>query len=178
MSDESGRATHRGRDLSKTMDDLFPQESSRQCRVCNETVVDGRWNYCSERCRDIAQAVHRMFQWGSVRETILERDDYTCQNCGLSKADAKRAYWQTHEHAKEKADSTDEFWEIWRDYGVTEFQIFEVDHIERVADGGHSFDESNLQTLCEPCHEEKTVEENSGRGGPKPSVTLEDYVES
>jgi len=26
---------------------------------------------------------------------------------------------------------------------ATEFQIFEVDHIERVADGGHPFEESN-----------------------------------
>lgn len=159
------------------MDDLFPQEESDLCRVCNEPVVDGRWNYCSERCREIAQAVQKMFTWTSVREKILERDGYTCQECGLSKEMVRRAYWQTHELAKEKADTTDEFWDIWRSYGVTEFDIFEVDHITRIADGGHPFDESNLRTLCEHCHSEKTVEENSARE-PAPDVTLADYMES
>jgi len=101
-----------------------------------------------------------MFVWDCVREAVLERDDYTCQQCGLSKEQAERAYWQTHDLAKERSDSTDEFWRRWRAYGVTEFQIFEVDHIERVADGGHPFEESNLQTLCEHCHRDKTAAEN------------------
>jgi hypothetical protein len=48
-------------DLRKSMDALFPQQASDQCRVCNEQVVDGRWNYCSERCRRIANAVQAMF---------------------------------------------------------------------------------------------------------------------
>ncbi|MFC6765176.1 hypothetical protein [Natrinema soli] len=41
------------------MDTLFPQTGSNLCRVCAEPVVDGRWNYCSERCRNIANAVSR-----------------------------------------------------------------------------------------------------------------------
>ncbi len=53
----------------------------------------------------------------------------------------------------------------------------EVDHIQRIADGGHPFEESNLQTLCEDCHEAKTTNENSGRD-PAPSVTLENYIDS
>ncbi|SIS06083.1 5-methylcytosine-specific restriction endonuclease McrA [Natronorubrum daqingense] len=129
------------------MDDLFPQERSDLCRVCNEPVVDGRWNYCSRRCRDIATAVQRMFLWDVVREQILERDDYTCQECG-----------ETQDAAVEQ-------------------QSMEVDHIQRITDGGHPFEESNLQTLCEDCHEAKTATENSGRD-PAPSVTLENYIDS
>ncbi|WP_436348974.1 HNH endonuclease [Natronorubrum sp. FCH18a] len=55
----------------------------------------------------------------------------------------------------------------------------EVDHIQRIADGGHPLEESNLQTLCEDCHTEKTADENSGPNRKSaPSMTLEDYLES
>jgi len=152
--------SNRPKDRQKGMDTLFPKADAHSCRVCNEYVEDGRRNYCCPRCKRIAKAVQRMFVWDCVREAVLERDDYTCQQCGLSKEQAERAYWQTHDLAKERSDSTDEFWRRWRAYGVTEFQIFEVDHIERVADGGHPFEESNLQTLCEHCHRDKTAAEN------------------
>jgi len=87
--------------LNKSMGTLFPQERSNRCRVCNDPVVDGRWNYCSERCRDIANAVQRMFLWESVRDRILERDDRTCQMCGFSYGRAMRAYWQIRERIDE-----------------------------------------------------------------------------
>lgn len=175
------------RNLHKNMDTLFPQTSSDRCRVCDEEVVDGRWNYCSERCREIAKAVHRMFSWDAIREQILERDDYTCQKCGLDKERWERAHWQVREIAKERAQHLRDEGRLdeWRRrrrrienrYGI-EWPSFHVDHIERIADGGHPFDETNLQTLCEHCHKQKTAEENSGRGGPKPDVTLEDYMDS
>jgi len=64
---------------------------------------------------------------------------------------------------------------------VTEFQIFEVDHIERVADGGHPFEESNLQTLCEHCHRDKTAAENR-TGEPsieeRPELGLDAYMDT
>ncbi|WP_440767593.1 HNH endonuclease [Natronorubrum sp. DTA7] len=135
---------NRQRKLNKKMDELFPQEKSDLCRVCNEPVVDGRWNYCSERCRDIANGVQRMFLWDVVRDQILERDDYTCQTCGVTG-------------------------------NPDQEQSMEVDHIERIADGGHPLEESNLQTLCADCHKTKTADENSGRN-PAPNVTLTDYL--
>lgn len=33
----------------------------------------------------------------------------------------------------------------------------QVDHITEIADGGAPYDHSNLQTLCEDCHKEKTA---------------------
>ena len=32
----------------------------------------------------------------------------------------------------------------------------EVDHIQRIADGGDWFDPANLQSLCHSCHSRKT----------------------
>lgn len=176
--------------LRKSMDTLFPQEHSDQCRVCKEPVVDGRWNYCSDRCREVAQAVQKMFVWDEVREQILERDEFTCQDCGLSKEMQWRAYHQVHERIKERSPhpsgGTEAEFDAWRDrrrelerrYDVgSPTGNFHVDHITPISDGGHPFDESNLQTLCAECHEAKTARENSD-AELQPDVTLSDYVES
>lgn len=183
------------RDLYKKMDTLLPQlartmietAEGRQkmvyvtddtvCRVCAEEVVDARWSYCSERCREIAQAVQRMFSWEAVREQVLERDEYTCQECGLSREMQYRAYWQVREIVDEKTKSNTEWLQLWERYGDLNMRVMEVDHIKRVADGGHEFDESNLRTLCKHCHQEKTAEENRNPE-PAPDITLEDYMES
>lgn len=177
------------------MDTLFPQERSDKCRVCNEDVVDGRWNYCSERCREIANAVQRMFIWDNVRDKILDRDDRTCQYCGLSYDMAKRAYWQIHErvdelrerlHPRESdhpAASLDRWRRAGREltarYDPPAFTngMFHVDHITPLDEGGHPFEETNLQTLCKHCHQEKTAEQNS-QPEAAPDVTLDDYIES
>lgn len=145
-----------------------------RCRVCQEPVVDGRWNYCSERCRNIANAVQRMFIWDRVREQVLNRDDYTCQRCGWSK-----------QHISRVKSAVDYEWvrdETEYD-GVNAFHRgipgLEVDHITRLADDGHPFDESNLQTLCERCHREKTAAENSDTAGGSnaaASARLEEYL--
>ena len=44
--------------------------------------------------------------------------------------------------------------------GVVTMEL-ELDHIVNVAQGGTD-DESNLQSLCVPCHKEKTLKESRG----------------
>jgi hypothetical protein len=61
--------------------------------------------------------------WDETRKQILRRDDYTCQRCGH----------QSGPHAGDEG------------------RVLQVHHIEKVSDGG-SNDESNLVTLCRPCH--------------------------
>jgi 5-methylcytosine-specific restriction endonuclease McrA len=138
---------------SRSMDVLF-QKPGGQCRVCTDPVVDHRWEYCSKRCRRIAVAVFRMFQWPSVRHRVFERDDYTCQSCGYR---AEEAFAPDDLHA---------------------------DHITPLRDGGHPFEERNHQTLCADCHTEKTAQENADRdsesaaeGDPSVKViTMADYL--
>ena len=188
----------RPRDRQKGMDTLFPLRDGHSCRVCNEHVEDGRRNYCCPRCKRIAQAVQRMFVWDCVREAVLERDDYTCRECGLSKDQWARAYRQVRERIDElaapahpqRADHPAASYDRWRRV-QREFEArydvdspysggFHVDHIERVADGGHPFDETNLQTLCKFCHRTKTGAENQ-TGEPtideRPEVGLDAYMD-
>ena len=61
------------------------------------------------------------YHWRKLRLSILERDKFTCQSCGV----------------------------------IT--TVLEVDHI--LPDSTNN-DPSNLQAICRPCHEEKTLKEN------------------
>lgn len=194
--------------LTKRMNTLFPQvardhhedlgfvwtEDDSVCRVCSEPVVDGRWNYCSERCRRIANAVQRMFIWDEIREKILTRDGHTCQRCGVS----KDHYWLAKRHIRDRIHEltaplenretiarVHQAREAFRDrYNLREIGDveFQVDHIQPISKGGHPFDEANLQTLCRECHVEKTAQENRDRQpedsepDERPEIPLEEYV--
>jgi len=65
------------------------------------------------------------YQWTKIRERILERDEYLCQQC-LSEGISVTANT--------------------------------VDHIKAKTHGGDDSD-SNLQSLCRPCHGKKTARE-------------------
>jgi 5-methylcytosine-specific restriction enzyme A len=52
--------------------------------------------------------------------------------------------------------------------GKQQVQAFEVDHITPLANGGAFDDPTNLQSLCRPCHWQKTEDENAARGRRKP----------
>lgn len=197
MSDREQNDSLRKRkgSLTKSMSVLFPQTESDSCRVCDEPVVDGRWNYCSERCRKIANAVQRMFIWGEVRGSILARDSYRCQECGMAKFHYRRAKRHISERVGElvkplergENESAREYdyyrWAVARHFlrdrynynSIGQPPTFEVDHINPISKGGHPFDERNLQTLCEGCHAEKTARENSNKEQ-QPDVTLEEYI--
>ena len=67
-----------------------------------------------------------------MKQRILERDEYTCQICGISR------------------DFVDELCP-----GLGDYLLLEIDHIESVANGGSGRDEDNLQVLCWRCNRKK-----------------------
>jgi HNH endonuclease. len=111
-----------------------------------------------------------MFLWDTVRSKVLERDDHTCQRCGLSEEMWWRAYHQVQELINDrarpvkKADGVD----AWRERKRELREAYDVDspkgglhidHIEPLSEEGHPLDTANLQTLCKYCHYEKTHED-------------------
>jgi len=169
-------------------------EVGTECRICGRNVTDGRSKTCSDYCNNLLSAVMGMLNWTSVRRQIIERDDETCQNCGFDMSRERLARDHIKDIIEEKAGerpespglSDDEAWDNfdWDEYHerVDEWSErrdelkkrygdpyeraggLEVDHITRIADGGHPFDPANLQTLCEECHGNKTARENSEHG--------------
>ncbi|MBR5421926.1 MAG: HNH endonuclease [Lachnospiraceae bacterium] len=67
-----------------------------------------------------------------MKRMILERDEYTCQICGISR------------------DFVDELCP-----GLGDYLLLEIDHIESVAQGGSGRDGDNLQVLCWRCNRKK-----------------------
>jgi len=137
-----------------------------------------------------------MLNWSTVRRRVIERDEKTCCRCGYDRSRDIHAAEHVQDIIDDKLgdrpesppisdpDAMDDYdWddhrercESWRErreqlrnrYGdpFEHARDLEVDHITRLADGGHPFDPGNLQTLCSECHEEKTAEENSGARTP------------
>ena len=77
------------------------------------------------------------YQWRLLRQSIIERDKYTCQSCGV--------------------------------IGTA----IDVDHIDS---NNTNDDPSNLQTLCRPCHLEKTTKENKGLDYIEHSAKISKYL--
>ncbi len=82
-----------------------------------------------EEKRDVAERRRIPYR---IKQAVLERDDYTCQICGISKG------------------FFDEL-----EPGLGDYLLLEIDHIESVARGGTGMDEDNLQVLCWRCNRKK-----------------------
>jgi len=67
--------------LNVSVSRIFGEPGTYECRVCGRELDDGRKNYCCEKCRKVCYLVSRMYQWDTVRELALKRDDYQCQAC-------------------------------------------------------------------------------------------------
>lgn len=75
----------------------------------------------------------RRYVTARMKEHILERDNYTCQICGISR-DFLNSYAE----------------------GLGDYLLLEVDHIVPVKQGGSGDDEDNLQVLCWRCNRKKS----------------------
>jgi len=85
--------------------------------------------YCTPKHASIW--TQKTLDWNSFRYKIIKRDNFHCTECGIS----LRTY--RSEYSYEEID-------------------YEVDHIQAIILGGMCFDESNVRTLCGPCHKVKT----------------------
>lgn len=91
------------RDLTTTVAQVFGNvEKGTLCRICGRTVDDGRMKYCSDYCKNLANAVMAMLNWSTVRRRIIKRDDETCQACGFNYTRVRRARKQIRERIDEQ----------------------------------------------------------------------------
>lgn len=171
MHAEEWIAQH-GNRLRKIAADRLRRNLLRQkgsCTWCGQQVPKGRRSWCSQTCVDAFMCR----QPSTARGIVTQRDRGICQQCGRDTGRIKSLLYRLRYQGGYVAQSP--AWpeaykcyeqlllglgfnaphgQLWR------AELFEVDHIVPVADGGGLCTPAGLATLCVPCHKMKTREFN------------------
>lgn len=78
--------------LEQQLEELgFRFRKPAQCGYCERIFTPRHSNqrFCSKECCNEARVVYKglRLKWADLREFVLERDNYTCQDCGKQLAD-------------------------------------------------------------------------------------------
>ena len=148
--------------------------------------------FCSKQCREAYKATT---SGTGLREIVFARDAGVCASCGADshtlverlKALKSLGYGRQYAEAIKLNKNWSKYPPLLRKLceNPRDGLAWEADHINRVADGGGESSVENCQTLCVPCHKDKTRGENSkkskrgadenpshGCGGKKPRAVL------
>ena len=79
----------------------LPNPDGKHCIICGSKLQKGRRKYCSEKCSNW-WIEFGVLDWKVIREKVLKRDNYTCQDCG------KKDNLEVH-HIKPIKDGGEEF---------------------------------------------------------------------
>lgn len=112
----------------------FKRCSKQNSRDADEAMFQftNLYNEVEQKAEEKRQTARRRYVTKAMKEHVLERDDYACQICGISKGLLDRLI-----------------------PGLGAFLLLEIDYITPVAKGGSGDDEANLQTLCWRCNRKK-----------------------
>ena len=140
---------------------LFPYKSDEQgrplCRFCDRRVKYPRRTFCSDKC------VHDYkicTDPATARKAVFKRDQGVCARCSL---DTEKLLSKVISRAS-KSRFGDElmfrFERVYKFVTANNDSYWENDHIVPVAKGGAKLGLKNMQTLCIPCHRNKSVKDN------------------
>ena len=132
--------------------DKLDEEGKQKCRnnSCENFVCKPFRKYCSRKCSvEFTRWYNKNFYWRNIRNSILKRDNYTCQICGLKLNKKKRhnkkiENWLECDHIIPKSYYT--------------FLGYNFDTLENKVKTVLEFlhNDKNLRTLCYKCHKEVT----------------------
>ena len=139
------------------------------CRWCQTEVAPPRRSFCSDACVH----EHRLRTNNRyMRCAVYKRDRAVCATCGVDTAATARAYWEAAATGDLDAGAR-----VLAAAGIGALgrrrimrrgrlggNLFDVDHIVAVHDGGGECGMDNLQTLCIPCHRKRTKQQRATWG--------------
>jgi 5-methylcytosine-specific restriction endonuclease McrA len=140
--------------------DKYDENSEPICRNinCTNRVCKPFRKYCSKRCnKDFSKWYNSNFYWSKVRNSVLKRDNFTCQICEI-KLHKKKRYnkvmknWLECDHIIPKS--------YYYNFGYR-FDTLE-NKIKTILEFYHNKD--NLRTLCYKCHKEVTINHKKQKG--------------
>ncbi|MER5175120.1 MAG: hypothetical protein ABJB76_08365 [Candidatus Nitrosocosmicus sp.] len=125
---------------------------------CNNKVCKPFRKYCSKKCsKEFSRWYNSNFYWSRVRNSVLKRDDFTCQICEI-KLHRKKRYnklkknWLECDHIVPKS--------YYYSFGYR-FDTLE-NKIKTILEFLHNKD--NLRTLCYICHKRVTINHRKQKG--------------
>jgi len=127
------------------------EQGQKLCAWCGQPTRSNRRKYCSPDCADEV-GIRAGFLFGRV----LQRDNWTCQICGLDCRALKKLLEDARNRQKASKNVS------WRDHSRASLNlgikssVAEVDHIIPVVEGGGSCGLENLRTVCIWCHRNET----------------------
>lgn len=150
----------------------FPERRNAEGKMickwtpCQNLIPKGRVYFCSEQC-SFEVCIRRDAAF--LRARTKERDHGVCAGCGIDTEQLKRILRHTRESMADLLLGKDRhfgnlYWfskTMKREFGFRDWQRVEgmckwqADHIVEIVDGGSPYLD-NIQTLCVPCHKEKT----------------------
>ncbi|MFN7929866.1 MAG: HNH endonuclease signature motif containing protein [Blastocatellia bacterium] len=156
----SNRKTPTFADYPVTVD----AEGRNLCRFCKGIIPKHRRTICSDECNE---SLLMATNWNYARRLVEQRDKGVCAKCGCDTGYLRKflqkhiADWPQRRKSKrnEKGfyEIADAYDDLLRQMGFNthNYDLWEADHIVEVVRGGTN-DLTNIQTLCHPCHKEKT----------------------
>lgn len=139
--------------------DKYDENNEPICRnlKCTRRVCKPFRKYCSKKCnKDFSKWYNSNFYWSKVRNSVLKRDNFTCQICEI-KLHKKKRYnkvmknWLECDHIIPKS--------YYYNFGYR-FDTLE-NKIKTILEFYHNKD--NLRTLCYKCHKEVTIKHKKQR---------------
>lgn len=139
--------------------DRLGEDGKQKCRNkdCQKFVCKPFRKYCSKKCSvEFTRWYNKNFYWRNVRNSILKRDNYTCQICGLKLNKKKRhnkriGNWLECDHIIPKSYYT---------FLGYRFDTLE-NRVKTVLEFLHN--DNNLRTLCYQCHKKVTLDNHRTR---------------
>lgn len=104
--------------------DELPKPDGKHCIICGADLPKYKSKYCKYTCWLEWFKKIDIIDWNGIKKQALERDSYTCQDCGFKSEN------NMYRNGKR----------------------LEVHHVIPIKDGGESLDVKNCVTLCSACH--------------------------
>jgi 5-methylcytosine-specific restriction endonuclease McrA len=127
------------------------------CRQCQTEVKPPQRTFCSQAC------IHTWKIRSSpsyAREQVFLRDKGVCAVCKLDTEKLREILYAIRIQSEEHYQQLTVLYRLKYGFGFNlAAHFFEMDHILPVAQGGGSCGLENLQSLCLPCHRDKTREQ-------------------
>lgn len=139
--------------------DNLGREKNR-CTWCNQECPGRRYRWCSEACVD---EFRKRTNSGYIRQILGGRDKGVCALCGLDTAHLRKRIRKMWKRGRTRGRDRQRLkrWLKKKGFHGYTSSFWHADHITPVHRGGGLTGPENYRTLCVPCHEEITSEQNS-----------------